>query len=48
MVLKQVYIYLNVLQDWIAKQHIKPAVTLLDVTNLFETLKVELEATAVK
>lgn len=37
-----------ILQDWIAKHDIKPAVTLLEVTSLFETLKVELEATAVK
>ncbi|KGO92362.1 RidA family protein [Flavobacterium subsaxonicum] len=38
----------SVLQDWIAKHGIKQATTLLEVTSLFETLKVELEATVVK
>ena len=37
-----------ILQDWIAKHGIKQAVTMLEVNGLFETLKVELEATAVK
>lgn len=37
-----------VLQEWIAKHNIKQAVTMLEVKSLFETLKVELEATAVK
>lgn len=37
-----------ILQDWIAKHGIKQAVTMLEVKGLFETLKVELEATAVK
>jgi len=37
-----------VLQDWIAKHGIKQALTLLEVKSLFETLKVELEATVVK
>lgn len=37
-----------ILQDWIAKHGIKQAVTLLEVKSLFETLNVELEATAVK
>lgn len=37
-----------ILQEWIAKHNIKQATTLLEVTSLFETLKVELEATVVK
>lgn len=38
----------HILQDWIAKHDIKQTVTLLEVKSLFETLKVELEATVVK
>ena len=38
----------DVLQDWIAKHGIKQATTLFEVKTLFETLKVELEAIAVK
>jgi 2-iminobutanoate/2-iminopropanoate deaminase len=37
-----------VLQEWIAKHGMQQAVTLFEVKSLFETLKVELEATAVK
>ena len=37
-----------ILQNWIAKNDMKQALTLLEVTSLFETLKVELEATVVK
>lgn len=37
-----------IFQDWIAKHNVKQALTLLEVTSLFETLKVELEATVVK
>ncbi|HWV70519.1 MAG TPA: RidA family protein [Pseudosphingobacterium sp.] len=37
-----------IFQDWIAKHGIKQALTLLEVNSLFETLKVELEATVVK
>lgn len=40
--------HFHILQDWIAKHAMKQAVTLLEVISLFETLKVELEATAVK
>lgn len=36
------------LQEWIAKHNIKQATTLFEVNTLFETLKVELEATVVK
>ena len=38
----------KIFQDWIAKHGVKTALTLLEVTSLFETLKVELEATVVK
>jgi enamine deaminase RidA (YjgF/YER057c/UK114 family) len=38
----------NFFQDWVAKHGIKQASTVLEVKGLFETLKVELEATVVK
>ena len=38
----------DIFQDWIAKHGIKQASTLFEVKSLFETLKVELEATAVR
>jgi len=38
----------NIFQDWVAKHDIKQASTVLEVKGLFETLKVELEATVVK
>lgn len=38
----------DIFQDWIAKHGIKQTTTLLEVRSLFETLKVELEATVVK
>jgi enamine deaminase RidA (YjgF/YER057c/UK114 family) len=38
----------NVLQDWITKHGIKQATTLFEVPKLYETLKIELEATAVR
>ncbi len=38
----------DVLQAWIAKHGIRQATTLLEVKSLFETLKVEVEATVVK
>ncbi len=37
-----------IIQDWLAKHNIKQATTLMEVKSLFETLKVELEATVVK
>jgi enamine deaminase RidA (YjgF/YER057c/UK114 family) len=37
-----------ILQEWIAKHGLQQVVTLMEVVSLFETLKVELEATAVK
>jgi 2-iminobutanoate/2-iminopropanoate deaminase len=38
----------DVFQDWVAKHGIRQATTVLEVKGLFETLKVELEATVVK
>lgn len=38
----------DIFQDWIAKHGIKQATTLLEVKTLFETLKIEFEATVVK
>ena len=40
--------HFDIFQTWIAKHEVKPAITLLEVKSLFETLKVELEATVVK
>jgi 2-iminobutanoate/2-iminopropanoate deaminase len=37
-----------VFQAWIAKHGVRQSTTLLEVKSLFETLKVELEATVVK
>jgi 2-iminobutanoate/2-iminopropanoate deaminase len=38
----------DVFQEWVAKHGMKQASTVLEVKGLFETLKVELEATVVK
>jgi 2-iminobutanoate/2-iminopropanoate deaminase len=38
----------DVFRDWIAKHGIKQATTLLEVKSLYETLKIEFEATVVK
>ena len=38
----------DVLQDWTIKNGVKQAGTYLEVKYLFETLKVELEATVVR
>ena len=40
--------HFNIFQDWIAKHGIKQALTLLEVKSLFETLRIEFEATVVK
>ena len=40
--------HFNILQEWIAKHNIQQATTLMEVKSLFETVKVELEATVVK
>ena len=38
----------DIIQNWINKNNIKQTSTVLEVKSLFETLKIELEATAVK
>ena len=38
----------DIFQEWVAKHDIRQTTTLLEVKSLFETLKVELEATVVK
>lgn len=38
----------DLFQEWVAKHGIKQVSTVLEVKGLFETLKVELEATAIK
>jgi len=38
----------GIIQNWITKNSIKQASTVLEVKSLFETLKVEFEATVVK
>ncbi|EDM38628.1 putative endoribonuclease [Pedobacter sp. BAL39] len=38
----------DLLQEWVARHGIQQASTVCEVTGLFETLKVELEATAVR
>jgi enamine deaminase RidA (YjgF/YER057c/UK114 family) len=45
---KELWPHFPILQEWIARHQIEQAVTMLEVTGLFETLTVELEATAVK
>ena len=44
----QLFECFDIFQAWIAKYGIKQATTLLEVKSLFETLKIELEATVVK
>lgn len=38
----------DIVKHWIEKHNIKQAMTVLEVKNLFETLKIELEVTVVK
>ena len=45
---EELWPHFGVLQSWIADNGIRQATTLVEVTALFETLKVELEATVVK
>ena len=45
---EELWPHFDLFQAWIAKHGIQQATTLLEVTALFETLKVELEATVVK
>ena len=45
---EELFASFDVFQDWIARHGIKQVTTLFEVPRLFETLKVELEATVVK
>ncbi|MBP1164507.1 enamine deaminase RidA (YjgF/YER057c/UK114 family) [Chryseobacterium sp. PvR013] len=45
---EELWPHFPILQEWIARHKLQQAVTMLEVKGLFETLKVELEATAVK
>lgn len=45
---EELWPHFDILQNWVAKHNIKQALTFMGVASLFETLKVELEATAVK
>lgn len=45
---EELFACFDAIQAWIAKHGIKQATTVLEVKGLFETLKVELEATVVK
>lgn len=45
---EELWPYFPILQEWIAQHKIQQTVTMLEVKGLFETLKVELEATVVK
>jgi len=45
---EELWPHFKIFQDWAAKNNVKQALTLLEVKSLFETLKVELEATVVK
>ena len=38
----------NIIQEWIAKHGVQQATSLMEVKTLFETLKIEFEATVVK
>lgn len=45
---EELWPHFNIIQDWIAQHHVEQATSLMEVKNLFETLKVEFEATVVK
>lgn len=46
--MEELWPHFPILQEWITKHNIKQALTAMEVNVLFETLKVELEATVVK
>ncbi|PJR04111.1 RidA family protein [Avrilella dinanensis] len=46
--MEELWPHFPILQEWIAQYNIKTALTAMEVKVLFETLKVELEATVVK
>ncbi|WP_025667639.1 RidA family protein [Aquimarina megaterium] len=45
---EELFTCFDVFQNWITEHNIKQASTLLEVKSLFETLKIELEATVVR
>ena len=45
---EELFANFDIIQDWLAKHKMNQASTVLEVKSLFETLKVELEATVVK
>lgn len=45
---QELFTHFDVFQNWINENNIKQASTVLEVKGLFETLKIELEATVVK
>lgn len=44
----ELFEHFGIIQEWLTENGIRQASTVLEVKSLFETLKVELEATAVK
>lgn len=45
---EELFANFDIIQEWVVKHGMKQATTLLEVKSLFETLKVEFEATVVK
>ncbi|MEB3345134.1 RidA family protein [Aquimarina gracilis] len=45
---KELLLHFDIFQKWVASRNIKQTLTVIEVVSLFETLKVELEVTAVK
>lgn len=45
---QELFTHFDVFQNWINENNIKQSSTVLEVKGLFETLKIELEATVVK
>lgn len=45
---EELWPHFEILQEWIARHEVKQALTFMEVRSLFETLKVEFEATAVR
>ncbi len=46
--MEELWPHFPIIQEWIARHQIEQALTAMEVVGLFETLKVELEATVVK
>ncbi|TCV04836.1 endoribonuclease L-PSP [Sphingobacterium alimentarium] len=45
---QELFTHFDVFQNWMNENNIKQASTVLEIKGLFETLKIELEATVVK